>query len=72
MKQCDHPNLVKLYAVCTQEEPFYIITEFMEGGSLLHFLRNERNQLSVQAMIDICGQIANGMKYLEERKLVHR
>lgn len=23
-------------------------------------------------MIDICSQIANGMKYLEERKLVHR
>jgi tyrosine-protein kinase Src len=72
MKQCDHPNLVKLYAVCTQDEPFYIITEFMEGGSLQQFLRNDKNQLSVQAMIDICGQIANGMKYLEERKLVHR
>jgi tyrosine-protein kinase Src len=60
MKQCDHPNLVKLYAVCTQDEPFYIITEFMEGGSLQQFLRNDKNQLSVQAMIDICGQIANG------------
>jgi hypothetical protein len=72
MKQCDHPNLVKLYAVCTIEEPFYIVLEFLEGGSLQYFLRNEKNQLSVQAMIDVCGQIANGMKYLEERKLVHR
>ncbi|KAH7693583.1 serine/threonine-protein kinase RIO3, partial [Aphelenchoides avenae] len=72
MKQCDHANLVKLYAVCTTEEPFYIITEYMPNGALLGYLRNERNQLSIQAMVDMCAQIANGMKYLEERKLVHR
>lgn len=73
MKQCDHPNLVRLYAVCTQEEPFYIITEFMAGGSLLDYLRDtEKNILTIQAMVDMCAQIANGMRYLEERKLVHR
>jgi serine/threonine protein kinase len=57
MKQCDHANLVKLYAVCTKEEPFYIITEFMVNGSLLQYLRNEKNQLSIHAMIDMCGQV---------------
>ncbi|CAD5206436.1 unnamed protein product [Bursaphelenchus okinawaensis] len=72
MKQCAHQNLVKLYAVCTKEEPFYIITEYMCGGSLLHYLRDDSNQLSIPALIDMCAQIANGMKYLEERKLVHR
>ncbi|CAJ0577687.1 unnamed protein product, partial [Mesorhabditis spiculigera] len=73
MKQCDHPNLVKLYAVCTREEPFYIITEFMSGGSLLHYLRDEKGrQLSIPALVDMAAQIANGMMYLEERKLVHR
>lgn len=72
MKQCDHPNLVKLYAVCTKEEPFYIITEYMVNGSLLHYLRNEGNSLTLQALVDMCAQIANGMMYLEERKLVHR
>ena len=72
MKQCDHPNLVKLYAVCTKEEPFYIITEFMCNGSLLHYLRHEGHSLTLQALVDMCAQIANGMMYLEERKLVHR
>ena len=57
MKQCDHANLVKLYAVCTKEEPFYIITELLVIGSLLHNLRNEKNQLSIHAMIDMCGQV---------------
>ncbi|CAB3408663.1 unnamed protein product [Caenorhabditis bovis] len=72
MKQCDHPNLVKLYAVCTREEPFYIITEYMSNGSLLHYLRNDGNTLGIQALVDMAAQIANGMMYLEERKLVHR
>lgn len=57
MKQCDHPNLVKLYAVCTTEEPFYIITEYMEGGSLLQYLRNDQNLLSNSALIDMCSQV---------------
>lgn len=35
MKKLAHPNLVKLYAVCSKSEPLYIVTEFMERGSLL-------------------------------------
>lgn len=57
MKQCDHPNLVKLYAVCTKEEPFYIITEYMVNGSLLQYLRNEGSSLILQALVDMCAQV---------------
>lgn len=57
MKQCDHPNLVKLYAVCTKEEPFYIITEYMVNGALLHYLRNEGSSLTLQALVDMCAQV---------------
>ena len=28
MKKFSHPHLVAMYAVCTDQEPFYIITEF--------------------------------------------
>lgn len=31
MKELQHPRLVRLFAVVTQE-PIYIITEFMENG----------------------------------------
>ena len=33
------PRLIQLYAVCTQEEPIYIITELMKNGSLLEYLQ---------------------------------
>ena len=39
MKRLRHPKLIQLYAVCTQDEPIYIVTELMKYGSLLEFLQ---------------------------------
>ena len=41
MKKLRHPKLIQLYAVCTQDEPIFIITELMRHGSLLEFLQGE-------------------------------
>ena len=40
MKKLKHPNLIQLYAVCTIEEPIYIVTELMQNGSLLDYLQS--------------------------------
>lgn len=46
MKQLQHPRLVRLYAVVTQE-PIYIITEYMEnGGCYSHTWRLEDTAVS--------------------------
>lgn len=39
MKKLRHQKLIQLYAVCTLEEPIYIITELMKNGSLLEYLQ---------------------------------
>lgn len=41
MKKLRHPKLIQLYAVCTREEPIYIITELMSNGSLLEYLKSK-------------------------------
>ena len=41
MKKLRHPKLIQLYAVCTQDEPIYIVTELMRHGSLLEYLQGE-------------------------------
>eukprot|EP01134_Creolimax_fragrantissima_P003670 CFRG3670T1 len=38
MKKLQHQNLVRLYAVCTDSEPYYIVLEYMGNGSLRAFL----------------------------------
>ncbi len=46
MKKLRHAKLIQLYAVCTMEEPIYIITELMSNGSLLEYLQSKTTSLS--------------------------
>lgn len=39
MGQFEHPNVIFLQGVVTKSNPVMIITEYMENGSLDHFLR---------------------------------
>jgi len=41
MKKLRHPKLIQLYAVCTQDEPIFIVTELMSNGSLLEYLQGK-------------------------------
>jgi len=59
MKKLRHPRLVTLYAVCTQEQPIYIVTELMKGGSLLSYLRdkNNKSKITIENIIDMAAQV---------------
>ena len=73
MKKLRHPKLIQLYAVCTREEPMYIITEFMKYNSLLEYLHDEEGRSTkLPQLIDMAFQVAGGMAYLEEQNCVHR
>ena len=73
MKTCRHRKLVQLYAVCSEEEPIWIITELMQNGSLLNYLKDGAGRkLDLRVLIDMAAQIAEGMAFLEEQKYIHR
>uniref|UniRef100_A0A667YRR0 Tyrosine-protein kinase n=1 Tax=Myripristis murdjan TaxID=586833 RepID=A0A667YRR0_9TELE len=73
LKSLRHRHLISLFAVCMSSSPYYIITEFMEKGSLLTFLRSpEGEHLELPSLIDMAAQVADGMSYLEERNSIHR
>ncbi|KAG9510884.1 Tyrosine-protein kinase Src42A [Fragariocoptes setiger] len=73
MKDLRHDKLVKLYAVCTKEEPIYIVTELMKNGCLLDYLQSPVGRtLPLETLIDMARQVACGMAYLEARNYVHR
>ncbi|NWS82207.1 LCK kinase, partial [Toxostoma redivivum] len=72
MKKLQHRRLVRLYAVVTKE-PIYIITEFMEKGSLVDFLKtSEGVKLSINKLLDMAAQIAEGMAFIEAKNYIHR
>lgn len=58
MKKFRHDRLVALFAVCSKEEPIYIVQEYMCNGSLLEFLRNgEGKNLQFGDLVYIAAQV---------------
>uniref|UniRef100_A0A8C9ZY13 Tyrosine-protein kinase n=1 Tax=Sander lucioperca TaxID=283035 RepID=A0A8C9ZY13_SANLU len=72
MMRLSHPKLVQLYGVCSQQKPIYIVTEFMEHGCLLNFLRQRRGSFSLGCLLSICLDISEGMEHLEANGFIHR
>ena len=72
MKKLQHENLVQLYAISTSGKPFYIITELLNHGRLLDYLRTGKgHNLKLQQLVTIGAQIASGMTYLEAHQFIH-
>lgn len=58
LKQCDHPNIVKLYDVIETKGTLYMIMEYVDGGdlvSLWHYA--DPTQVCVgRRGEDVCGR----------------
>ncbi|XP_025127543.1 tyrosine-protein kinase Fes/Fps isoform X2 [Bubalus bubalis] len=72
LKQYSHPNIVRLIGVCTQRQPIYIVMELVQGGDFLTFLRTEGARLRVKTLLQMVGDAAAGMEYLESKCCIHR
>ncbi|XP_074555463.1 tyrosine-protein kinase Tec [Halichoeres trimaculatus] len=72
MMKLSHPKLVQLYGVCSQQKPIYIVTEFMELGSLLNYLRQWRGSFSLGSLLSMCLDVSDGMEHLESHGCIHR
>lgn len=73
-----HDNIIQYIGVCESGEENFIIMELMRGGDLLKFLKRNRAQcgtesaLTYAAILPIIIDVAQGCRYLETQKIVHR
>ncbi|XP_004716093.1 tyrosine-protein kinase Srms [Echinops telfairi] len=73
LKSLRHERLIRLHAVCSAGEPVYIVTELMRKGNLQAYLGGpEGKALSLAHLLSFARQVAEGMGYLEEQRVVHR
>lgn len=71
MATVEHPNLLKLLAVCMTSQ-MMLITQLMPLRSLLEYVKDNKDKIGSNSLLTWSTQIAKGMAYLEERRLVHR
>ena len=71
MASVEHPHLLQLLAVCMASR-LMLVTQLMPLGCLLDYVRNNKDKIGSKPLLNWCRQIASGMAYLEEKRLVHR
>ena len=72
LKLCHHPNIVRLLDHLENNDYIYIITEYIEGGTLGQYFKKKKFNFSERQATSIMSQIANGVKYLHQYGIVHR
>ncbi|XP_077086210.1 protein tyrosine kinase 2aa isoform X20 [Siphateles boraxobius] len=71
MRQFDHPHIVKLIGIIT-ENPVWIIMELCTLGELRSFLQVRKYNLDLSTLILFSYQLSTALAYLESKRFVHR
>ena len=66
----DHPNILAIYHVGTQDEAPFIVSELLKGSTLREALRS--GPLPVRKAVEYAIQIAHGLAAAHDRGIVHR
>ena len=68
LSKVNHPNLIRLMAVCPQVSEYHLLTELCDGHSLYHIFKGPsiRSQYNLPNYVKnkICEQLCSGITYL--------
>lgn len=70
IKNLDHPNIVNVYDVFTENSTSYYIMEYIEGDTLSDIIK-ANGHLSESESLSIVDHIADALEYLHSRKINH-
>lgn len=74
MTRMHHENVIRLFGVVLDTKAVMLVSELAPCGSLLECLQSPpgREPFSLSTLCDFALQIARGMAYLSEQRLIHR
>jgi serine/threonine protein kinase len=67
----NHPHIIRIYDIEELYKTIFIITEYLEGGSLKNILRNTP-RLSLPQILGITIQVCSGLEYAHEQGIIHQ
>ena len=71
MKQCNHPNIVKLFDDFHADKEIYLVMELVPGGDLFDAI-STAVKFSEEVAANYVHDICSSLYYLHKRKIVHR
>lgn len=67
----EHPNIVNIYDVGSQDGMYYIVMEYVEGITLKTYIE-KKGQLSFKEAISIAIQVGRGIEAAHNKNIIHR
>eukprot|EP00013_Stygamoeba_regulata_P019391 CAMPEP_0177648418 /NCGR_PEP_ID=MMETSP0447-20121125/10815_1 /TAXON_ID=0 /ORGANISM="Stygamoeba regulata, Strain BSH-02190019" /LENGTH=420 /DNA_ID=CAMNT_0019151053 /DNA_START=218 /DNA_END=1480 /DNA_ORIENTATION=+ len=67
---CHHPNILRYFSAYTKSYSMWMVTEFMDGGTLCDAVENCRFEEPEIAFV--ARELLQGVEYLHTRELIHR
>ncbi|MCL1804899.1 MAG: Stk1 family PASTA domain-containing Ser/Thr kinase [Clostridiales bacterium] len=67
-----HPNIVKIYSVCQDEDVYYLVLELVEGSDLKQVLQARAKPFEPREIHPIVAQICDAIYYAHHKKIIHR
>lgn len=69
--KCDHPNIVHIYDIGSEENVPYFIMKYVEGKNLKELI-NGKGKLELNEIIKITEGILCALGYIHDRGIIHR
>lgn len=67
----NHPNIVRIYDLASDDDVHYMVMEYVEGIDLQEMVKRD-GPLPVGLALDYLKQAATGLRHAHERGIVHR
>lgn len=67
----EHPNIVNIYDVGSDDGFYYIVMEYVEGITLKTYIE-KKGQLSFKESVSIAIQVARGIEAAHNKEIIHR
>jgi serine/threonine protein kinase len=69
---CKHPNVVELYKVLKVRTEYWMVMEYLQGGSLAHVVKFKEERFEESEISYVAKRILNGIAYLHSLQIAHR